>query len=138
MNELRKYIKSMENSVLERNEVENLCIQVIAYFFSSEILVDEFCDMVLSISRLEVYRNETINPRIRNLLEQILIKHTDYGQIEKRLNALLFIAVNLQLPNLVNKIKRTACYWEQRDSEEYCEIMHCVNIAEKNLQELMR
>ena len=124
--------------LMTKEDIEKLLIEVISLYLCSDITVDELFDMFLSISRVEIFRYEPINSRIRNLLEQILIKHTDYGQIEKSLNALLFIAVNLQLPNLVNKIKRTACYWEQRDSEEYCEIMHCVNIAEKNLQELMR
>lgn len=138
MNELHKYIESRENACMTREEVENLLNQVLACYFDNEISPDEFLDMVYSIMRIETYKLEQINPRMRNLLEQILIKHTNYAWVGEKLNALLNIATNLDLPGLLNKIENTADYWLDRDMYKYNSIRRGIDLAEEDAWKLRR
>lgn len=136
MNELYKYIESRENALLKREEVENLVSQVMACYFNDEISADAFLDMVYLLSRIEIYKFEQIDPRMRDHLEQILIKHTDCEWVEKKANALLCIAINLDLTGLMNKIKNTADCWYNKDMSMYDSIWDRIYTAEKDIRQL--
>lgn len=123
--------------LMSKDEIQKLFMELFTEYINNRINDDDLLDIFLELSYVEINKNELIDIRLRNLLDNIVSKNCTYYNIKSKKNMLLHIIVNFQLLNSFDKIKSSINYWIDKDIMFYEDLKYSIKIAEKGIDYIL-
>ena len=121
-----------------KDEIQKLYVELLIDYITDKISDDDFINFVYELCRVEIFKDESIDIKLRNIIDVIMLKNCNYDNIRYKKNMLLCIVINLQLKNSFDKIKSSVDYWIDKDMAFYNELKYSIKIAEYDFLNILK